>query len=429
MFSAIIIPNYLQLTPATTSDESSVGSRIADIIEDKVTIYLPTSKYTLCVASEENIPISIKDQLIPVVIDTKFSQPVRAYQHYYFKIEDITDPTLNRELMALRSKLVYAVSENLAPDKFYFRLDTSMNDDSTRRNYTYKLYYEEIPCYTFKEDSLLDNFRAVAQQHLGPLIVSTYSLNIDRIPHWYSKEMFRDIIELGDFPMEDKIVVEGPSSGELYLFYQKESNITEDILNDLIIEIRGHIISAVNLRIFPRNSSNEFIKSRQLKSTNNKQWFIPYNVPRNINVFSTLIQLCFSLKSLDELFWFLTWMLVCPTYSFIEQELKICVGSELIRVCYATKYLPDYIRVNTASRIQLPRVTNEVRILYPDRLSQEELSKELTDKTYISFYDHGNNERALLMHSKINIPQIDKYNPSDYSLDTRINYDVDPVLA
>lgn len=429
MLSAIILPNYRQLKPDTISNESSAGSDIANLIPDKVTVYLPVNKYILCIASEENIAKSIKDKLIPVVINTKFSQPVHAYQHYYFRVEDITNPSMNRQLMALRSKLTYAVSENLAPEKFFFRMENPMNDDETRRNYIYKLYYEEIPCYAFKEDSLLDNFNSVKDQELGPLIISTRSIRVEGVPDWYCKEMFRDIVELGEFNMDDKIVVEGPSSGELYLFYQEESNITEDLLNDLIIEVRGRIISAVNLRIFPRNSPNEFIKSRQLKSTNNGQWFIPYNVPRDINTFQGLLQLCFNLKSLDELFWLLTWLLICPTYSFIEQELRICVGSQSIRVCYSTKYLPDYLRVKSASRIQLPEITSIVRILYPDHLSQDELNKELIDQTYISFYDYANNERALLIHPKINIPLIDKNIPPDYSLETRISYDVNPVSA
>ena len=430
MFFGIVIPNFKGLTPFASSDAIPFESNVIDLITDKVTIYPPSSKYVLCIVSEENIPITIRDQLIPIVIQTGFEAPVRAYQHYYFRVEDITDSTLNRKLMALRSKLIYSVSENLAPDGFYFRLETPMNDDATRRPYLYKMYYNEVPCYTFKGDTLLENFQASIKQKLGPLIASTYALNVMEVPHWYSKEMFRDIVEIGELQMRDKIVVEGPSSGELYLFYQEETNITEDTLTDSISEIRGRILSAVQLRIFPRRTPDEIIKSRQLRVTNNGQWFIPYQVNPNINLFSTLLQQCFNLKNLEELFWFLIWMAICPTYSFIEQELRISVNSETIKVCHSTKYLPDYMRVRSASRIKLPeQIVDRVRILYPDRLSLEELSELLTGQTYIYFYDQANNERAVLVHTKLDIPQIDRIVPSDYSLDRRISYDFDPALV
>jgi hypothetical protein len=405
MFQTIILPNHRDL---------------ANLISDKVTIYPRSNKYIACITSEENIPVSIKNQLVPVIINTGVEIPVKAYQKYYSDVSDITDPVLNRQLMTLRSKLVYSVSENLAPDNFYFKLELPMNDDSTRRTYIYKLYYDEIPCYMLKDDTFLD----ILPQQLGPLITSTYSLNIEDIPHWYTKEMFRDTIDLKDI-----VIIEGPTTEELYLFYQEEVNITEDILDELINEIRGQIISAVQLKIFPRNTPNEFIKNRQLKILNNGQWYLPYDVSKDINIFATSLQLHFTLKNIDELFWFLVWMLICPTYSFIEKELKISVESDSIKICYLTKYLPDYLRVNTASRINTAKTINKVLIFYPDRLSTEEFSKLVNNRTYVSFYDNENNERALLIHPKIDIPQINKTTPIDFSLNTRILYDINLIVT
>jgi hypothetical protein len=399
MFQAILLPKSQDLT---------------GFIEDKTIVYLPPSKYIICITSEDNIPKSIKDDLIPVVINTKYSQPVKAYQHYVSNIEDLSNPRLNRELMAMKSKLVYAISENLSPDKLYFRLEIPMNENSTKRNYIYKLYYQDIPCYTLKDDDLLENFINATDQKLGPLITSTHALSVEGVPHWYVKEIFRDDI----FSSKNMTIINGPNSGELYLFYKDEVNITEDILTDLINEIRGDIISSVRLKIFPRNTPSEFIKSRRLEQMNNGQWKISYDVPSNINVFSEILKTSFTFKSLDELFWFLLWLVVQPTYPFIEQEMRINTGTDSIKVCYATKYLPDFMRVNSASRVNLPEDSKSVQIIYPDRSSEKPM-----EQTYLSFYDHGNNEKALLIYPNPIIPN-NNYIPSDYSLDSRIQYDL-----
>jgi hypothetical protein len=403
MYFGIILPSYQH-------------SDVSNLIEDKTIIYTPANKYLLCIASEENIPISIKDDLIPVTVNTEYDEPVHAYQHYNFNIENMDNPGLNRKLMSIRSKLVYSVSEILAPTNFYFKLDNSMNDTDTRRPYIYKLHYDSIPCYILKGDNLIENFKIATSQQVGPLIISTYALNTENVPHWYSKEIFRDIIELGEFPMDNKILVEGNISKELYLFYREEFNVTENILEDIITDIRGLIVSSMKLKIFPRNTPDEFIKSRRLKLIKNNQWIIPYNVPQDVNIYSTLLQFCFNFKSLDELFWFLYWLQMCPTYSFIEQELSIYVKPESIKVCYNTKYLPDYMRVNSASRIKISGGSDEVKLSYSD-------GKEFS----ISFYDYENNRKALLIHPNIKI--YENNIPENYSLDTRIKYDTNPILT
>lgn len=395
MFTAIIVPAYYDI----------------NYIPNKVTIYLPNNKYTVCILSEDNITNNLKDQIVPVLIETGLVEPVRAYQRYYSTIEDMYRPIINRKLMAFKSKLIYAVSENLASDELYVKLENPMNEDETRRYFNYRLYYNEIPCYTFKSDDLLDNFIKITKQNFGPLILSSHALNVEGVPHWYSKEIFRDMIELGEYKMKDRILVEGSNTKDLYLFYQEETNLTDDMVNKIIKDIRGRIISAIKLKIFPRNTPQEFIKNKRLISMPNGQFSINYIVPDDINVYSETMQLYFELNNLDELFMFLNWMMMLPTWGFIEQELKISLISDKIEIRYITKYLPDYIRVNSAKRISSVS-TDQVKIIYPNRNSDY--------KNGITFFDYGNNEKALLVKSDFNLEYI---TPKDYTLDTRIMND------
>lgn len=426
MFRALIIPNFTDLSPYTSSTICNQDvCNICEEIVDKITIYPKFGKYKLCVVSEENIPESLKQNLEPVILRTPFETPVRAYQQYYYDLSTLVDPEVNRKLMAMRSKLGYSIAENLAPDRFYVQLENPMNDTTTRRQYQYRLFYDEIPCYAFKNDSFIRNLQEATNQQIGPVITSSYAINVMDAPHWYVKEMFRDICELGEFPMEDKVLVEGPASGELYLFYQEETNLTEDMLDQLINNVRGKIAAAIQLKIFPRNTSQEFIKSHQLTLVGNNQWTIAYPIPENIPLFLTLMQQSFVFDTLDQLFWFLTWLALCPTYSFIEPELQIRVQSNEILVTHSTKYLPDYIRVRSASRAKL-KTEGQVQIVYPDQLSSEDFLNMTKGTTYLSFYDHANNERAVIIHNNFEIPQIQREYPPDFSLDRRIEYDVDP---
>lgn len=427
MFRALVIPNFAALSPYTSTnvcDETFCD--LCERIVDKITIYPKFGKYKLCIVSEGNIPESLKERLEPVILPTEFETPVRAYQQYYYDLSSLNDPGINRKLMATRSKLGYVIAENLAPDRFYVQLENPMNDTNTRRRYQYRLLYDDIPCYALVGDSFISNLQAAVQQQIGPVITSSYAINVMDAPHWYVKEMFRDICELGEFSMEDKVLVEGPASGELYLFYQEETNLTEDILDQLINDIRGRIAAAIQLKVFPRNTPEEFVKSRRLTLVGNDQWTLDYAIPENTPLFASLLQQSFVLNSLDQLFWFLTWLALSPTYAFIEPEMQIRVQSNEILVSYSTKYLPDYIRVRSASRAKAQVQSGQVQIYYPDQLPAEEFAEMIKGQTYLSFYDYANNERAVIAHSEFKMPQIQRETPPDFSLNRRIEYDIDP---
>lgn len=430
MFTAIILPRqHEQLTQS---------------IEEKIIFYPATSDYLLCSSNEATVPLSIKEQLRPVIIDTGFVSPVRAFQHFEYLIEDLRPniyrrsaqgPQLedqfvsNRQLLALRSKLAYACAELLAPTQFYFKLETPVNSTGTQRLYQYHLYYNELQCYVL-DTSLLEAIDNYTDAPLGPLICSTRSLTMvkDDPPRWYIRETLRDLCELGEIDMKDKELIEGSATGQLYLFYKEEVNLTQDQQTDLIDEIRGSIASSIQARIFPRGTPDRFIKSRQLVQMTNRQWTLPVIwLPQDPQLFNDILETSFSFRNADDLFWFLLWLSLSPTYSFIERELEIFVRESTIQVRYRTEYYLDYLRVTTARRVQHKWASSgQGEILYPGRLDQE-LTSVLGERPFIHFYDQERNDRAVvaLEEGDLYLPTIERTAPIDFSLDSRIKRDVD----
>ena len=458
MFSAIILPRRFEL--------------LTRFIEEKIVFYPATSDYFLCISNGEAIPKSIKDRLREVVIDTGFVSPIRAYQHFEYLMDELIpdayrrssqgpelteEVEVNRELIALRSKLAYAISELLAPTQFYVQLETPVNSTGTRRLCRYRLYYNEIPCYIFdqsivldeevqppdvvgdfktvdqvisglphEEKSLMEEIQAITEMEAGPIICSTRTLTLmrDDPPRWYIRESLRDLCHFQEIDMEDKVLVEGPATGELYLFFKEDVNLVEEQQIRLTNEIRGSITASIRAKVFPRKTPDEFIKSRQLTKILNQQWTLPGPWTEDTpELFRELIQISFTFRNADDLFWFLLWLSLSPTYSFIERELEIFVQESIIQVRYRTNYYPDYLRVMTARRVKHAEASSgKGEILYPGRLTEE-----LGDRPFIHFYDSEKNDRAVvaLEEGDLYLPTLQRTAPTDYSLDSRIKYDLD----
>lgn len=419
MFSALILPSANQTLP--------------NLIQEKVTFYPETKDYYLCVVSNQQIPLSVKEKFVPVVIDSNFVSPVRAFQHIEFVITELSpgvtqrgsetlesQPEVSRNLIALRSRLVYAISELLSPNRFHLQLVSFPNSSGTFREYLYQLNFDEIPCFTLKDGDFISKLTQLAQINVGPLILTSQNFGVtrDSPPSWYLREMLRDLSDFGDLPVRNKVLIEGPSSN-LYLFYQQAVNVTEDQLQQVILEIRGQIAAAIKSLIFPRRTPDDFIKSRQLVRMANGQWTLPFNLPDSSQVFAETIELSWTFSQVSELFYFLFWLTLAPTYPWIEKELEILVESTIIRIRYRTHYFPDYLRVLTANRTRTPHETGQ--IYYPERIDYQ-----ITDLPYIEFYDSFNNERGLvaLTSGEIQFPKITRNAPSSYDLETRLQYDL-----
>jgi hypothetical protein len=417
MFRALIIP--------------SSDSSFADLIQDKVTFYPETKDYYLCVLNDEQLPKSIKDIIEPVKIDTNYTSPIRAYQHVEFLFEEVypklvergssefkEQPETNRSLLTIKSKLVYAISELLSPNRFHLQLNLYPNTSGTYRDYVYQLCFDEIPCYMKKDDDFVAKLLEIANINVGPLILTSQNFGITRNspPSWYLKEMLRDLVEISE---KDKILIEG-SSGNLYLFYDKSVNVTEDQVHEFILEFRGDIVSAIRQLIFPKNTPDWFIKSRRLVRMSNGQWTFPISIPDTKEIFAETIELGWTLTSVSSLFYFLFFLKSSPTYPWIEKELEILIESEVIRIRYRTKYFPDYIRVMNASRAQT--LNDNGDIYYPNRIDYE-----IKDRLMIEFYDSFNKERALvtLRSRETEKKKSTIKEPPNYDLETRLEYDTE----
>jgi hypothetical protein len=451
MFLATLIPrnssSFLNLNDVQTSFSPSLS--ILNQIDAK-TVYYPSGKdHLLVVASPENIPLTLQAQIHPFIYHTGFHIPVRAFQHIEYldtKIlpdsgtidddDDLnykSDPEINRKLMAIRSQLAYAASELLGPDKFYFQLEMPLNDVGTRREYVFRLKFSEIPCYYIEGSPIFQEIEAILPQvTTGPLICSSFTLNLaaHRPPQWYLKEIFRDIVELDIIQTSGRVLIEGPVTGDLYLFYEGIVNVTEGQLDETSEEINNAIQSMIETKTFPRNTPNIFIETRQLRRITNGQWTLQLPaIPEDPNLFQEQIQISFTFPRVVDLFWFLFWLMISPTYSFIVKELQIKVHSHQINVEYYTKYYPDYLRVLTASRVRAPLASKDMtKIYYPERLTAKRTTVLKNEGPYIRFFDQANHEDALIVADNLKIPsfKMERSAPSNYSLETRLKYDTNP---
>src|SRR5665648_208994 len=427
---------------------------LLDHIQEKVVTYLPKGEYTLCTLSEDNLPESIKGELVEIVYDTGVRSPIRAYQRYQFNLEDLSTggdgsvpslhgeiiswPEVSRHLMAVRSRLTFALLSQFSPDRIYFTLTNQPNATGTQREFLYKLRFEQIPCYGLGP-RLLESFsETVRQMVVGPLIVSTYTLDMlapitggpavdrtERYPRFYIRELFRDIIESNEIEHSDKIVLgdgelndifgttRTPSgSEELYFFYSQPVNITDDILQELVDTIRGAIVSAIQLKVFPRATTRHYILAKGLQLQANGQYTIPYEVPKTVDWYANRHRVGLSLKGAPELFWFLAELKKSGTYDFIIRELEISVQPNLIQVVYSTEYLPDFIRVLNASN-STPQ-THDAVFYYPNGSS----AKTVTGSEF-RFYDHANQDDVVVISASANLPEIRREPPRNWSLEER----------
>lgn len=408
MFRAILLPRQ---------------SEIPSLLSSKNTIYLPSNKYVLYALEDEEIPISIRNQLIPMIIDTKLSEPIHRYQHIYFDQTDLDSADVQRTLIGIRSRLTYFIHEMLAPDDIYIELNNQIDDKLQKRPYRYHLNYQDIPCYILNTDPLLQQMNEIAFVGLpvygkvGPLLASTHSIvSVGSAPRWFINETIRDIVELGELDMTNKVMIIGPETKDLYIFNQKEVNLSDDIMEDFIDELRGQIVANIQLKIFPRATPQEFILSRQLKSIPNGRWTLQYDVPNWAlsHIFEETLQTTFSLPSLDDLFWVLSWLLTLPTYPFIEKELQVFVEQNGPKIVHSTKYFPDYIRLNLIGRYR----TNDRNVKLTYAGAQVEKGK-----AGLYFYDWSNNQTGTLLNDAIKIPEIQRTFPGNFSLETRIKVD------
>jgi hypothetical protein len=413
MFSGLLIPN-------------NKLSEFGQSLDNYLRINTIHGEHTLFIVSHQELPTEIKNRVKLVQYVSNIESKINHYMRQEIRLIDFTDPEKNRKLSAIRSRLEYFISETLGVNDFYFTIKRVKNEYLTRRYYTFNLMYKEIPCYVLDTDDYLDNLNKVANTKRGTLLLSTYSLENfsspdgNLVPRWYIRESIRDMIELKEIEMNDRVMIEGFNTRELYIFDRNEYNVLDEIFLDLVDRIRTNILNNISLKIFPRNTPSEYILSKQLVMTPRKQWTIPYPIPDNAPFLHYMSKLAISFETLGSLMLFLITLRLLPTYPFIEKELKIYIKTNDIEVIYSTNYLKDYIRVMTASRVKSnEEFDKSISIDYPN------LGPRKSTEESITFYDSENKQPVVLSTkdtvNKIPVPNLEV---KDYSLATRIGLDI-----
>ena len=124
------------------------------------------------------------------------------------------------------------------------------------------------------------------------------------------------------------------------------------------------------------------------------------------------------MTSTRELFWILTVLMLSPTYDFLQPELEIKIKPNGIQLTVRTEYLPDFLRVRTASRMIGRQLVGQVKLSY-----QANAVKTTADSA-IKFFDSYNGITGWLI-SDIPIPKgIVQDSPSNsMDIDERIRRD------
>jgi hypothetical protein len=326
-------------------------------------------------------------------------------QEFYNYQVDMIDPEIQRKLLGIRANITYMVNEAISMDGFYFVLEIVKK--GLIRKYIYRLYYNMIPCYS--ENKIIIDLPL----KVGALLMSSDSFKFPEIPTWYIRETFRDIIMSNSFNMMDKIMIEGPKTGNLYIFYNGDFNLTSDIQDKYIRDILNHIKGRMEVKIFPTSTPNLFIDAKAIKETPSGIYSINYPIPDFINPYTNEYKISFDLDNLAKLFWFLRWLMLLPTYLYILKEIKINLRGNASHILYSTIYLPDFVRISA----------------YPKTVtSTPDINVELSThanviETQASFVDTLTGMRYYLITNDVNLPTMDHEIPDSFSISSRLMVD------
>lgn len=332
------------------------------------------------VSSDEQLRL----ELTELTIDTGIQSPVRAYMHLehteeallptMYRGEEVVDNAVaNRELLAFKSRLSFLTSELFGVSDFYSKLDTSVNSVGTRREFRYRIMMNEFPCYIFEQDkSLLEQLSEIGSWSLGPLIASTRSLTTFDYdpPSWYIRGVFKDWC----LRQERGQLIQGPTTGELYLFDDEPVNLFIDLQTEVTEIIRGEITSSLETGLFPTETPAWSAKTKGLKRLESGQWIYEGEVTKAL--YSDSPELSFLVDDVDRLLSLVTYISFSPQFERILSRLQIRTEGTRVRVTMTTPWLSDLLSVSEARRAEN---------VGPGRLSTTEPGFRLFDSELSSY--------------------------------------------
>ena len=242
--------------------------------DDVNLVWLRNNSFVVCIIPE--IVFRLHPNLKRVIIYTGFENLVKDAMIEYSNMSESYSVKENSELIALRSYLNYFTYENVAPEGFYWKLLNILNDEKTHDRMYYEMQYRTYPIYVEQSNTF---FEFEINITTGPMIACSSEFKRENIPHFYIKELFRDIVELelqrGETKEDDHqhtnditnaltnytlddfsslILIEGETTKELYLYYPKLTEITQESNEALSEMINSRLDILIRMRIFPRST-------------------------------------------------------------------------------------------------------------------------------------------------------------------------------
>ena len=428
MYIALLLPN------------SEEGRDLTESIETKTVTEIGYGAYLLVLADDVGIPTSLLGRLIAF----QFSSNIRENQ------------TNLKLVTASQSHLNLHVHEDLG-NLHAENIDLEFKIVPINRVYNYILKYVNAmnnlslsarapgmiagidqltlgaDVFVLEEDPIYLQFLNILNDaiYTGPIILSSSQFKYLPYPQWFIKETIADNLRLLSEPVKETVtLLQGRYTQDYYL--QLDSGYSGLLdgkeLNALVYDAYSALIqfNAANY-IFPIGTPSEFIASHALEKVTDGQLFKNrpkgarnpvsgmytirkgLTVPRNFPIFSDIFESSLRFPNLIELFYFLYLINLTPTRDFIREEFIIKIYENDIHLRHSTIYLPDALRVDSASRVNNP--TNvDIGVSYEQR------------KNSLEIYDEENLVSVWLFPKfflKIN-PQIDLY---DLSLANRLKVD------
>lgn len=276
-------------------------SQLCQNLEQQNRTYLPG--HTLFCYSNE-LPEIIRKELVPLKIPVKYREAIHAYPHNYSSSVQTVKLDQNRELLTLRSQLAYLLYEYYGTDVLYASLFEKVNSAGTYRDFEYTICSNEIACWSNQETLDKITQELTYSPITGPLLIHTGLFSGYDVPEWYIQESVRDLYELDQyFATSQLTLLEGPITGEFYLFYASSINVTEKQIQKVLNRIHQALRNYVQLKIFPRNTPEIVRNNLSLQITDQGQWSLPSNleIPGNLSVFSEFYDQVYEFKDIQQL--------------------------------------------------------------------------------------------------------------------------------
>jgi hypothetical protein len=260
----------------------------------------------------------------------------------------------------IKSALIFTLRENFdasMADKFYWKLKMARDEANTREYHYFQLFYDIYPIEMSIHNSLRKMFDIASKNAKGTILLTSDNLSVTG-PKWVIREFFRDIIEMNETnnfilsQIDNTYIVEGPSTGELYLFGDTIDSYLLDSLIDYVIDT---IESMMKAKLWPRHTPEYYQKNKALVKVANGQYTYNEKIPKEwLNYVISKYSVDYLYQDVNtwigtaetpnQLYTFL-FKLQGPTWTYLKSELHVRVCPNEMTIYIRTAFIWDILRV------------------------------------------------------------------------------------